>query len=483
MTSIKYTHIAIVGAGFCGAMTALHLIKNSKGPLQITIIEPRPVPGRGMAYSTPSDGHLLNVPAAGMSAFADDMEHFQRWATERKPDTDARTFVPRKMFGDYISGMLKESMDKTPQHIVVAHKQESVLAINKNDIGGFVLELNGGESLEADYVVLALGNMIGKKPRWAQEAGQAAQNYLHDPWQTGAIEAIKADEDVLIIGTGLTAVDKLIEFDLQKHRGTIYATSRHGLWPRAHVHRLVGVKDPATVPGGNVAAAIKSLREQIGKSDKVREDADAWRVIFDGLRADTQKWWQTLDKPERKRFLRHVRTYYDVHRHRMAPQIAAVVERMEQSGLVKTSAARVASVIPNGAGKFEVVLAPRHGQGKQTNIIVDRIINCMGPQANIEAIENPLLRTLVAGGLVGLNDLASGIAVTAQGQVLSPQGEPEPGLYAIGPLLISKLLESVAVPELRGQAANLAKLLLDEVEHRMTDEDGRKNSAFGTLNS
>src|SRR5260370_15380471 len=172
-----------------------------------------------MAYITPSDGHLLNVPTSHMSAFVEDPEHFQRYATARNAASDANTFVPRKIFGEYVSGMVNDAIKGAQEHVEVVHKCDAVANVSHSG-ERFDIELIGGEHLEADYVVLALGNMLGKKPRWAQELGAAAENYLHDPWQSGAIEAIKPNEDILLIGMGLTAVDKLVELHLQKHTGT-----------------------------------------------------------------------------------------------------------------------------------------------------------------------------------------------------------------------------------------------------------------------
>jgi uncharacterized NAD(P)/FAD-binding protein YdhS len=463
MTATKdRAHVAIVGGGFSGAMTALHLIKDARGPLKITILEPRQISGLGMAYSTPSDGHLLNVPASHMSAFVEDPEHFQRYATTRNAASDANTFVPRKIFGEYVSGMVKDAIEGVQEHVEVVHKRDAVANVSR---GGerFDIELIGGEHLEADYVVLALGNMLGKKPRWAQELGAAAENYLHDPWQPGAIEAIKQNEDILLIGMGLTAVDKLVELHLQKHTGTIHANSRHGLWPCPHVARLVGLEEHCKVPNGSLTKALRSLRDQVRSRAKSSGDQDAWRLVFDGLREQTQTWWQSLTRQDRARFLRHLKSYYAVHRHRMAPEIGAIVDSMMKSGQVKSNAARVTKVTREG-DKFHVTLTPRHGANKPQIIVIDHIINCMGPLASIDAIENPLLRTVVASGLAGRNDLGSGVAVTHEGDVLSPNNVVVPGLYAIGPLLAGQLLESVAVPELRGQATVLARKLLDSIE-------------------
>jgi uncharacterized NAD(P)/FAD-binding protein YdhS len=429
----KPIRIAIIGGGFSGAMTALHLLRNTKIALSITIFEPRPVVGRGLAYSTVCSGHLLNVPAGGMSAFADDPEHFLRYATTRDASADQRTFVPRMIFGDYISGMVKEAIESANGGSSVRQVTENVSDIRQNG-REFEIEVGAKSIFEADQVILALGNMGGRKPRWVQNVPGVADHYLHDPWQPGAIDSMGLDEDILLIGTGLTAVDKMIELEAKGHRGKIYAASRHGLLPRPHVARFVGLKNQADVVPGNALKAFKSLREQVARNEKRGGDQDSWRLVFDGMRAETQNWWQSLSLEEQKRFLRHLRTYYDVHRHRMAPHIGEIVDGLEISDQLKILAARIESVEEEN-GRFKVTLKERHnGQAKISR--VDRIINCTGPQANIDAIESPLLRTLVGSGLAGRNAMGSGLAVTKSGQILSPEGKPVTGLYAIGPLLI-----------------------------------------------
>ncbi|MBU6455737.1 MAG: FAD/NAD(P)-binding protein [Cyanobacteria bacterium REEB67] len=455
----KPTRIAIIGGGFSGAMTALHLLRNTKQNLSITIFEPRPVIGRGLAYSTVCDGHLLNVPAGGMSAYADDPGHFLRYATTRDATADERTFVPRMIFGDYITGMVREAIEQGNSNSSVKHVTETVLDVRKKDTG-FEIEVSGKKTFEADQVILALGNMGGRKPRWLQNVPAIADHYLHDPWQPGAIESIGLDEDILLIGTGLTAVDKMIELEVKGHRGKIYAASRHGLLPRPHVARYVGLKNQAEIVPGNALKAFKSLRAQVVSNEAAGGDQDSWRLVFDGMRAETQNWWQSLSLAEQKRFLRHLRTYYDVHRHRMAPHIGEIVDSLAKSEQLRVLAARMESVEADN-GRFKVTLKNRHN-GQTVILTVDRMINCTGPQANIDAIESPLLRTIVGSGLAGRNTMGSGLAVTKTGQVLNQEGNPVYGLYAIGPLLISKLLESVAVPELRVQVASLADLVLSE---------------------
>jgi len=46
---------------------------------------------------------------------------------------------------------------------------------------------------------------------------------------------------------------------------------------------------------------------------------------MDGLRPHWDMLWRRLPEHEQRRFLQHVARYWEVHRHRMAPQVAATV--------------------------------------------------------------------------------------------------------------------------------------------------------------
>ena len=446
--------VAIIGGGFSGTMVAYHLLRQSDKPLQITIFEPRTTLGLGLAYSTPCPDHLLNVPAAGMSAFVDQPLHFFHHAQTLDDRNTPETFVSRRQFGQYINGLFEAALREQVGHSF-EHRTQSVVDIERRD-GRYALRLADGVAYDTDVVVLATGNLSGRPFRWAQAFADDAR-YLHDPWQSGAIEAIDINSDVLLLGTGLTAVDKLIELHNQQHRGRIWATSRHGLLPFAHVERWVGIKDERDWddldgPLGTLRGAVRQLRGRALAN--MVQDKEAWRPVFDGCRANTQIWWQGLELLEQKRFMRHLRTYYDVHRHRMAPRIDHVVQEMRRDGRLLIIAGRVMGAHDNG-GKIAVQLQPRHG-GDSIELQLDCIINCTGPQGNVEAVEQPLFRNLIAGGRASQNAMGSSLLVQANGCV----GPVDDGFYAIGPLLQSQLLESVAVPELRVQATNVAQAIL-----------------------
>src|ERR1700689_3227283 len=64
--------IGIIGGGLSGALVAIQLLRKATAPLRVVLIEPRAEVGRGIAYSTSSPSHLLNVRAGNMSIFPEE---------------------------------------------------------------------------------------------------------------------------------------------------------------------------------------------------------------------------------------------------------------------------------------------------------------------------------------------------------------------------------------------------------------------------
>ena len=200
----KLARVAIVGGGFSGAMTAVHLLRQRIPILEITIFEPSHELGRGLAYSTPCPDHLLNVPAFGMSAIANEPDHFLQYAVSKNPEYNQESFVPRRIFGDYLRWLIALELQLAEKSgAKFLQVNESVVALKKLD-SGFRLSTSEGKNFDADYVVLAIGNLSGKKPGWLRGIEIDHKDYLHNPWKEGAIEGIPTNHNVLIVGSGLT---------------------------------------------------------------------------------------------------------------------------------------------------------------------------------------------------------------------------------------------------------------------------------------
>ncbi len=454
---VQKSHIAIIGGGFSGVMTAVHLLKERHAELDITIIEPRSELGQGLAYSTPCDNHLLNVTASRMSAFPKQPEHFFNYALSQNKHILPDNYVPRKLYGQYMSSVFaSELAQRHNSSGNIEHKQAKVVDIEK--IGErYRLFLTDNSTLDTDCVVLALGNLAGNKPNWLHGLSMENTKYIHNPWNTEAIAAVASAEKILFVGSGLTAVDKIIELKAKGHKAEMYVVSRHGLLPRIHVEKYQRA-EPEELQAASALEALKIIRKRI--KDLTSGD---WRHVIDSLKSTTQTWWLSLSRHEQKQFVRHLQSYWDVHRHRMAPNIGREIETLLQSGQLKLFAGRIISI--SEANESLSVDIKERGKNRIKNLIVNKIINCTGPQSSLKTIDSPLLTNLCKRDLVCPHDLGTGIAVRADGQVLDKSGQAVEGLFAIGRLQKEELLESVAVPELREQALDLANKIIDFVSN------------------
>ena len=455
---VQKSHVAIIGGGFSGAMTAIHLLRQRRIDFNITIIEPRSELGKGLAYSTKCDNHLLNVVVSRMSAFPDQGEHFFNYALSYNKEVLPDSYLPRKLYGQYISSLFAGELVRWQNSSVsVQHIQAKVIDIETTE-KRYRLFLTNNSSIEADCVVLALGNLGGKKPNWLHGLNIENAKYIHDPWNAAAIEAVSSNEKILLVGSGLTAVDKIIELKDRGHKADLYILSRHGLLSKVHVENYQRPA-PYELQCTSVISALKIIRKRI---ENLKESD--WRQVIDSLLTTTQKWWLSLSRQEQKRFVRHLQSYWEVHRHRMAPNIGSKIEEIFQSGQLKIFAGRIVSI--SEVNELLSIEIKERGKKNTQKIFVDKIINCTGPQSSLKTVDSQLLTNLFKRGLVCPHDLGTGIAVRADGQVLNSFGKAVEGLFAIGRLQKEELMESVAVPILREQALALAKKMVNFISQQ-----------------
>ena len=435
------TRIVVVGAGFSGAALAVQLLTRTR--CSVTLIEASGVFGRGLAYSTTDPVHLLNVRAGRMSLFPDDPDHFVRSlrASGRKEGPD--DFVPRRLYGDYVQAVLAEAEAAAPGRLT--RLTGRAVAV-RTYAGGAVVRLEGGGRAAGDAVVLAGGN---GPPAPLETPGVEAlgDRYMGDPWAAGALGRVGRDEDVVLVGAGLTMVDVVLSLAERGWRGRALAVSRHGLLPRAHARSER--ERPGPPPGGTtLSRRLQAFR--------AAAEADGWHVPMFRLRPHLQTLWRRASDAERRRFLRHLRTWWDVHRHRTAPEVSARVQALQEAGRLEVAAGRLLGLAPTGEG---FVLRWRRRGGGDAMARAQRLINCTGPRGDVSRAEDPLLQSLAATGRGRPDPLRLGLDVDAQGRVLDANGNPQPRLFAMGPLTRGALWEIVAVPEIRGQAAELADSL------------------------
>lgn len=437
--------ITIVGGGFSGALLAMRLA-TAQPETTIHLIERNRRTGAGLAYGACEPHHLLNVPTSRMELGL--TPTFAAWLAARADFTPpegvdlADAFAPRALYGLYVEERLAQTRG------VHRIRGEAV----RIDTSPRAVVLADGRAVPADIVVLATGNRAPAPLRHAHDHAFATP----DPWARDAFDGLDANAPVLLVGAGLTMVDIALSLDARGHRGEMIALSRHGLVPARH--RAGGAWSPflhdplaATARG-----AVALVRREIARA--LAEGAP-WQRVMDAARPDVARVWRAWPQTERARFLRHARTLWDVHRHRMAPHIADALERLTGSGRLRVIAGCVVASAPVADG-VEVSVRPRHATEPQT-LRVARIINCTGPASDFAAIEEPLFADLRRRGLARADILRLGLD-TDESALIDTHGRASGWLFALGPLTRPAYWEVTAVPEIRAQIDALAPRLRAE---------------------
>jgi uncharacterized NAD(P)/FAD-binding protein YdhS len=396
-------NVAICGGGASGLLLAAQLLRDRS--CSVSIFDPAPL-GVGLAYDTKCPRHLLNVPARNMSAFADDAAHFVRWLDRNYAHTYGGTsFVPRAIYGDYLKDIAASLLSAYSDRFVhYAAKADSV------SLHGRKLYVTGsnGSILTVDRLVVATGH--SRRTR----AGLQAH-----------AERYSVNDRIVVVGTGLTAVDAVLELRYNGHVGSIAMISTRGLLP--HVHRITG------------------------------DENEGWRREVDALRSVTNTRWEAMSLNEKKSFLRHVAPYWNVHRHRMAPEIARELSELLVSDALTVHAGRILKIETRNAHRVTV---RRRGGDEQFTLVADRVIDCTGPSADLAATTNPLLRSMMADGALVPHPVGVGGCVASDGAFIGANDVPSRQLYGIGPVRFGTLYETTAIPEIREQARDLAQTLL-----------------------
>lgn len=430
--------VAVIGGGFSGTMAAVQLGRRG---LKAALIEGSGRMGRGVAYSTREPAHVLNVRAEVMSAWPEDLEDFAR-QVEAEGGT-AKDFSERRRFGRYMDEVLGEALESGKVEPIAA---TAVAA--RREGGGWAVTLDDGRSVKARALVLAIGNQDPAPMKVAD--GISPQRFVNNPWGPEARAADEhlagTDKSVLLIGSGLTAVDHVLALDAHGHRGRITMLSRRGQMPRGHVLYEPWPVEAEDVPLGNVLKVWRWLRKRAGQGN--------WRAAVDAMRPHTSLVWRSWDREQQARFMRHARPFWDVHRHRIATEVAERIKQLIGNGQLEVVAGRITSMRESDDG-VEVEIAAR-GSGRVETRIFDTVINCTGPLHAMARTVNPVMRQMLDEHLVEVDDIGIGMKVDRNDRA----GER---VWAMGPVTKGNYWEIIAVPDIRGQAARVADDIATEL--------------------
>lgn len=445
--------IAVIGAGFSGTITARHLL-DRLGERNILLCERGPTFGRGPAYSTNDPVHLLNVRAENMSAFSAEPGHFSSWLRQvpelparHVHDTPVGTFVSRTLYGQYLTSLIQDALSDEEGARRFRIVPDEVVGLERASPDGFTLRLGSGRKHAVAGAVLAIGNLNDAHP---PKAGLV----VRDPWSVPFSEGLQPDLPVVVVGTGLSMVDIVMSLWSSGFSGPILAISRRGLLP--HMHVLTSPWQPGSFdPLGEqpLSGKLRELRREVRGAAEAKVP---WQSVVDALRPSTSAAWLRLTEEQQARFLRHLRPWWDVHRHRMAPPVGQQVQNLVRRGYLTVSAGQVRQ-IAEGEDMVDLSWTPR-GSSSVQRIAAQRVIFATGtPPA--AATKDTLLRSLLECGLVRLDRHGLGLAVTDDFALVDAKGQASDALWAVGPIMRGTFWECSAVPDIRRDAEKVAELV------------------------
>ncbi|WP_439612288.1 FAD/NAD(P)-binding protein [Reyranella sp.] len=430
--------IAIVGGGASGVLLAAQLVRKSR--LRVALIERGPHLGLGVAYSTHCLHHLLNVRASDMTALADEPDHFVQWLARGDRGYGRADFAPRAIYGRYLQDLLAESVKRSDGRLRVV--AGDVVAIRDRQ-DGVELDVEGQSPLRARKAVLATGH---RPP--STDSGA----YHGNPWRDEAIAGLAPEGSILLIGTSLTMIDVLLSLLEQGHEGPIVALSRRGLVPHRHPSAPIPTPeaDTSDLFTGSLSQRTNRFRARL------RAGLD-WPGLMQLLRPHNNELWHALDLDQRKRFLRHLRPWWDIHRHRVAPQIGEQIDAAKARGQLSIVSGRV-EIGQTTDDKVDVTIV-RRGSDVREKRSFDRVVDCRGPRNEVD-MQVPLHAQLVKDGKLRPDPLNQGLDVAVDEALIARDGAPSDRLYVLGPPTRGRYTEIVAIPDIRLQAADVANGLI-----------------------
>ncbi|CAM6111196.1 unnamed protein product [Calypogeia fissa] len=506
--STAIPHIVIIGGGFTGSIAAVQLVRQATIPLRITLINHGSPVARGIAYSSYRAEHLLNVPARNMSALAEDPDHFVNWLTKQSDYAQINIqqlrdeFMPRQLYGGYLQSILMEYV-RTPSddascsiirscsidlvegeavdiQLVGSSRPAEADATVQSDIAtatvdptekGLVAQvfLSNGRCLDsADKVLLATGNETpADLPGTASSTVSHHPGWCANPWSDWPSKLPPNGATIALLGTGLTAVDAIITLLAKNWTGTIRAISRHGLLPHSHFKKdeLQSIASVAAdFPPANVnlcALTLNDLANMVEQHcERLRGLGFSPAILVDKMRPITQKIWQSWPLKDKREFMSRYAARWNILRHRIAPTLHTQIEAAISSGLLKVSAGSIQMVSACG-DKLSIETCDQ--QGASHKVEASLVVNCTGPQTAFSKTRSYLLRNILRRGLIDPDGLDMGVCVSSDFCATDRKCERSPIFYVIGPLIRGTLWETIAVPELRQQARQVAQSLLDDV--------------------
>ncbi|SDH46154.1 Uncharacterized NAD(P)/FAD-binding protein YdhS [Lentzea fradiae] len=455
--------VVIVGAGFSGTLTATRLLQFAESPLDITIIERNEgVRGGGIAFGEASTtwDHMLNIQAGRVTLYRERAEDFLEWANHEADRTmwpsrwryhhfGLSCVVPRRVFGQYLTERLHGVAAEAGHQATLTERGGTVVDVRPDGEGHLVQYVSGDEGhvhmLHADYVVFATGHLDPVRKSFYDDV-ERSPRFVFNPYANGSravFESIAPDEKVLLVGSGLTAFDAVVSLVNAGHSGEVLICSRagymHGTYPADHQHDIWQARRPPFLDADTLtpAAVVEGVRAEYehlrAQLHDTNPDVVAERIM---------KAWEPyvaevaarLAPEDVRMLLDRYKSLIVAHRTSTVPDIGNVVRNRMRS---YTGAPSTISQLP-----AEITGMVTEGQqirvsfSDRPDLLVDRVVNCLGNTTDYGSVAHPLWRGLVQDrGQARPHDRTGrGIEVRGHGQLVGANGQVSPTLYSVGPM-------------------------------------------------
>ncbi|MBO0145045.1 FAD-dependent oxidoreductase [Agrobacterium sp. Ap1] len=450
------TVIAIIGGGVTGAAVAYHLAQHERTPdPDIVIFEPRERIGKGLAYDTADPVHRINVPAARMSLLPDDPDHFTRWleaadilcddAEAIRPD--GSVFPRRGVFGDYVFSCVRPLLETGR----IRHVRSAASTVEKID-GRWHVVSDNGETVDADILVIATTHPAPAPPRRLASALAGHPRFVANPTAAVALAPIRQGDRVLVVGNGLTSADVIASLKQRGHRGRISAVSRRGLRSRGHAAvTQEPYGDFLSSPETRAARLVMRIRKAIRDAAK---EGLTWHAVLDQVRAQGSGLWSALSTAERRRIVRHLRPYWDVHRFRIAPQVEEVLDHEIATGMLEILAGSIegAEIVDD---VIRIVIRPRGGDGMEQHEF-DAVVVTTGPAHSQLLSSQDWLWRLSEAGHIKIDATGLGLDCDRDALAIGKAGAASQSLFIAGPLARGQFGELMGFPQVPEHAKFVA---------------------------
>jgi uncharacterized NAD(P)/FAD-binding protein YdhS len=455
---LKSKQVVIVGGGYSGSCLAVQLVRQSRQPIAVTIVESRPQVGPGLAYSTTDPDHRLNAPSFSHTIHPADAWHFTRWCRDQHVldsdpgaiQPDGTTFVQRHQFGRYLSAMVRHHASWPATGSSITHCHDKAVHAERRE-GTWHIQLAGGQSLDGNLLLLATGNPELRLSTTLAAFKQHLPGLIENPLAHGAMDTVEPTDRVLILGTGLTALDVLSTLIRRRHSRPIDVFSRHGLRPApqgpipdalAQALRSTPLEEmpasllldrvlapapeflrTAALPTSNSRLShwLVALRHRLANG---QTQGESWHTGFDELRDAVWQLWPTLPLEEKRRFVRHLKPWYDVHRYRSPPPNEQLIRSAERSGRVRFLRGTVLA-----GGRLVSHARP----DAAVTMDYDRVINCAGLDPTSGLRSNPVLMSLHTQGYLRPHPCGLGIETDLVCRAIDQRGQLLDHLRLVGP--------------------------------------------------